>query len=279
MPATAATPIGQPEPAIPTVELAVKADNGLTRFKRHLAENNFAAPAPVDETAEEFRRSAGRETAGTTTELADESYYALGGAFKREAEQPTVEVLVEGSPEQIEKLLASCLTDEAAFGEVNAPDPLLQRKLFSFREAAPAAAGVGGGAATPLDAAAEARQRRFAATAPEAASGPQGDADKPTEPTGHAWILSYGLFTGGPGGEPGEKAKESLAQSRVQLEAEESAELKADRRGGLESQQRTESLAKKLSEAPQAGRVRVRFVLRAPPSPQPATAAPPNADP
>jgi hypothetical protein len=281
-PAPAAMPIGELQPVTTTVELAVKADNGLARFKRHLAENNFALPAPVDEAAEELNRSFGIEAESAAEGLADNYRYALGGEFKSEAEPPAVEVLVEGSPEQIESLLAACAADNATFADVNGPQPLERNEFFS-RDAAPTGGALGGAAsgaaARPLDAAGaagRAEDRQRTATSSSEASGPKAEVDKQTEPTGRAWILSNGLVAGG-GLEDAQKAKESLDESRLQLETADGGKLNVDRRGGDETPAETQSLAKRLSEPPEEGRVRVRFVLRAA-QPQPAAAAPAAAE-
>jgi hypothetical protein len=279
-PAPAAMPIDQPATPVATVELQVKAEDGLTRFKRHLAENNFALPAPTGESAEGISGAFGSESESAAASIDAKSRFAVGGKLSSDADRAPVEVLVEGSPEQIESLVASFQTDRSYFAEVNAPDYLTRNRLFRYG-AAPTGGAAAGSASTTLDAAGELETRGGLAGQPQSRVGGPGDgAEQPAAAAGRAWILSYGRFTGGGGGQVADKAKETLAESAVELNApaEEKRES-VQRSASLEFRRQSESLAKQLSEPPEAGRVRVRFVLRAAQPPQPAAAAPASADP
>jgi hypothetical protein len=272
-PAPAAIRLEQTAP-LATVELQVKADNALDRLRRHLAQHNFATRTLTGEGAAGLGDALQREPESAAATAEAGSRYARGGTRKSEVESRHVEVLVEGSPEQIESLVASFQSDRAYFAEVKAPESLFRNESLSYG-AVPTGGAIAGSAATPLDAAGdlEAGARDLAARPESRAAGPQEEAGQQAEATGRAWILSYGLAAdGSERNQDAQKAKAALAESPVELgtRLEDKAEL-TGRSASLEFRQPSEPLAKQLSQPPEEGRVRVRFLLRAA-EPQPAAA-------
>jgi hypothetical protein len=116
--------------AVTTVELEVRGPDGVAQFDRLLADNNFHVQ-PTTEDAEaatntwELASEPGRPGPGVPSEDRKAKDLALAD------NDSGVEVLVEGSPAQVQELLFRCAEDPKTFTQVKAPKSISGLNLFA----------------------------------------------------------------------------------------------------------------------------------------------------
>ena len=277
-----------------TVELALTASNGVARFEELLNEQNIRF--------EDEPGDAAVEAHDKLTEVGDYGVKEQIEADRDDASglknDESAEVLVEASPAQIHKLLFACSSEPETFAEVNAPESLTRTDAFrrqsetraagkdaatteySFKKEQAGELSDRGGLRPVSPGSEQPDKNKQLASADQAQMAVAGAAQRPETSLGWARRLPAKRQGGADASAKlGKEAKGQLAQVAGQAGAGGGGELRAPRLyGGKLDTRSTEALAKAPPDAPQAGHVRVRFVLRL--SPPPAAApADANSDP
>jgi hypothetical protein len=297
-----------PAASLATVEVAVTTPQGLAQFDRVLRESGIVAELPPQVTAE----SAG--------EVQLEAEFAAKDAESLELKQlraldpeSRVEVLVEGSPAQINQVVMSCQAKPETFATVAVPETLDHFRFYG-RAAGPAS-GLGGvangsmradalgGAVTDAaegeapeqsqaasqyrytedlrDEASAQSRRQLAQAQGQSSAAAAADKNERTA-LGRAWYLPSSrwgdLAYGAELGIEMRKAKDPATQAGAPLGAT-AAPVASSAVPGARAPAENE-LAKATTDQPKAGQVRVKFVLRpAPPTPVAQPAPPANVEP
>jgi hypothetical protein len=271
-----------------TVELALAASNGVARFEELLYEQNIRLEDESGEAALQARDKLTEAGAYSLNEQVEADRDDASVADLQEGE--SAEVLVEASPAQIDMLLFRCSSEPETFAEVNAPQSLTRTDAFrrqsesraagkdaaateySFKKEQSGELSDAGGVLAGLPGSDPPDKYKQQASAEQAQTAAAGGAERPEALSGWARRLPAKRQGGAEvSAMAGKEAKRQLDQVAGQAGAGGGGEPPATRLyGGSLDSRSTEALAKSSLDAPRAGQVRVRFVLR--PSP-PAAAA------